>query len=172
MVHAVRRKYSCLNNIVQIFSNEQEDDTKTLQLHSGCVREKYSGLWSEPPSCLPWRWCSDAPCPPPAQYPSLFVGTLGCKCRQWWPATSARQHQSLPHCQHCRVHCPQLTAHRIVLRPPLSSSYHLPCSCYLLNKVRDWKMFAINFRWPGVCWLYLISHPIHCHIAPHTISLH
>ena len=94
-----------------------------------CVREKYSGLWSEPPSCLRWCWCSVAPCPRPAQYPSLFVGTLGCKCRQWWPATSARQHQSLPHCQHCRV---QLTAHRIVLRPPLSpSSYHLPAICLI-----------------------------------------
>ena len=140
-----------------------------------CVREKYSGLWSEPPSCLGlgWRWCSVAPCPRPAQYPSLFVGTLGCKCRQWWPATSARQHQSLPHCQHCRVHCP---AHSSQDCSPPSSifllSYHLPCSCYLLNKVRDWKMFAINFRWPGVCWLYLISHPIHCHIAHHTITRH
>ena len=123
MVHAVRRKYSCLNNIVQIFSNEQEDDTKTLQLHS----DTELCLWSEPPSCLRRRWCSVAPCPRPAQYPSLFVGTLGCKCRQWWRATSARQHQSLPHCQHCRVHCP---AHSSQLTGLLSALlYPPPITC-------------------------------------------
>ena len=100
-----------------------------------CVREKYSGLWSEPPSCLPWRWCSVAPCPRPAQYPSLFVGTLGCKCRQWWPATSARQHQSLPHCQHCRVHCPahssQLTGLFSALLYPPPITCPAPAICLI-----------------------------------------
>ena len=46
MVHTVRRKYSCPNNIVQIFSNEQEDDTKTLQMHSDTELCAGKVLWS------------------------------------------------------------------------------------------------------------------------------
>ena len=102
MVHAVRRKYSILNNIVQICSNEQE---RMIRKHFkciatlSCVREKYSGLSRSHPA-VPLDadavWLGDARCPRPAQYPSLFVATLGCKCR---PAVGDQQpvHASTNH---------------------------------------------------------------------------